>query len=719
MYSLFVKLLNMSLASSVLILAVLAVRFILRKAPKKLTCLLWIIVAIRLIVPMSIHSAVSAFNYIGRYHLNNGDLSYIVYNGQTENPEAEVHLMQSIIRSNDGPTMVMNSATVYLPVLMNIWAAGVVILVLYAMVSYLRIYQHTRVSMKVRGNIYQCDSIPSPFILGLFRPRIYLPSGLNPEDIQCVVAHERAHIARLDHVWKPLGYGLMCIHWFNPLVWVSYILLCRDIELACDEKVIAELSPEQKQAYSGALLRCSVPQKIITACPLAFGEVGVKERVRSILNYKKPAFWVVALVLLLSVVLSVVFLTNPKTQEQTVDPLMGFAQFLPEGYSIEHGEGRVYTISKDGEVFGRLQSSLLDVPEDVEDFKDYAWEHQEELWTTFGIDFDNEYLEYMAGSSLNADCEGWFGIYDPVTQESKGEFHYLYLVSGGGYDLTLMDESVDWIAVLFAQYLGRPTQPQLDSNIGETPQPAAPESDITVDLMMYPGSDPQIGVTGVVSFSTGTVTGPNGADNVQLERCIFTVDESAVIYIMGGSTVDGKPQWILHPLDSSHANIEVREGLPLIPVDCDYELINTMTGQIPLSIQIDTTPMADFNLPNGYNFQPLSRNDELIIRGNAVVGEVRRDSQIGKFLTERNADEISRYLSRSLQDGWIDEYMIQFWETCISVNYQITEEETRERVNTTHWFFGRNDGAYELVFYGDMITDEDSRDVLNAMDIVR
>ncbi len=719
MYAFFVKLLNMSLASSVLILAVLAARFILRKAPKKLVCLLWVIVAIRLIVPMSIHSAVSAFNYIGRYHLNNGELSYIVYNGQAENPEAEVHLMQSIIRSDDGPTMVMNSATVYLPVLMNIWAAGVVILVLYAMVSYLRIYQHTRLSMKLRGNIYQCDSIPSPFILGLIRPRIYLPSGLNPEDIKSVVSHERAHIARVDHVWKPLGYVLLCIHWFNPLVWVSYILLCRDIELACDEKVIANLTPEQKQAYSGALLRCSVPQKIITACPLAFGEIGVKERVKGILNYKKPAFWVIIVTILLCIVLSVCFLTNPKKQAPIIDPLMGFAQYLPEGYSMEHGEDRSYTISKDGEIFGRLQSVLLDIPEDVEDFRDYAWEHQQEIWTKFGIDFDNEYLEYMTGSSPNADCEGWFGIYDPVTQESKGEFRYLYLVSGGGYDLAIVDESVDWLSVLFARYLGRSTESSEPEDIGANP-PGNPSTDITIDLTMFPGSDPQIGVSGVVNFSTGMVTGSNGADNVLLERCIFTVDENAMIFVMGGSTVDGgKPAWILHPLDNYHPNIEVREGLPPIPVDCDYELINTMTGEIPLSIQIDTTPMADFKLPNGYSFQPLSRNNELIIRGNAVVGEIRRDSQIRKFLTDRNSEEISRYLTRSLQEGWMDEYMIQFWENTISVNYQITEEETREQVHTTHWFFGRDKDAYEMVFYKDMITDEESRDVLNAMGIVR
>lgn len=719
MYSYFVKLLNMSLASSVLILAVLGVRFLLRKAPKRLLCLLWVIVAVRLIVPVSISSAISAFNYIGRYHLNSGELSYVVYTGHAEKPEAEIHLMQSVIRSDDGPTMVMNSAKVYLPALMNIWGAGVVILAVYAMISYLRIYQHTRFSMKLRGNIFQCDSIPSPFILGLIFPKIYLPSALSPEDVKSVIAHERAHIARLDHVWKPMGYALLCIHWFNPLVWVSYILLCRDIELACDEKVVSALSPSQKQAYSSALLRCSVPQKIIAACPLAFGEVGVKQRIKGILNYKKPTFWVIIVTLIACIILSAAFLTNPKKQEQTIDPLMGFAQYLPEGFSIGHGEGKVYTISKDGEVFGRLQSSLLDVPEDVEDFRDYAWEHQKELWTEFGIDFDNEYLEYMTNSSLNADCEGWFGIYNPDTQESKAEYHYLYLVTGGGYDLTLMDESVDWISVLFAQYLGRSAESSEPVDIGAN-TPGNQPTDITTDLTMFPGSDPQIGVTGVVNFSTGSVTGPNEKGDTLVERYLFTVDENAMIFIMGGSTVDGgKPAWILHPLDEGHANIEVREGLPPIPVDCDYQLINTMTGQIPLSIQIDTTPMADFKLPSGYSFQPLSRNDELILRGNAVIGEVRRDSQIGKFLTERNSEEISRYLSRSLQDGWMDEYMIQFWENSISVNYQITEEETRERVNTTHWFFGRDDGAYELVFYGDMITDEDSRAVLNAMDIVR
>lgn len=160
-----------------------------------------------------------------------------------------------------------------------------------------------------------CDRIDTPFILGVFRPRIYLPSNMSEQDVTYVLAHEQAHIKRHDHWWKPLGFALLTIYWFHPILWIAYVLLCRDIELACDEKVIKEMGIDIKKPYSDALINCSIPRRAITACPLAFGEVGVKERVKTVLNYKKPAFWIVLIAVIACVIVAVCFLTNPKDRQ--------------------------------------------------------------------------------------------------------------------------------------------------------------------------------------------------------------------------------------------------------------------------------------------------------------------------------------------------------------------------------------------------------------------
>ena len=192
-------------------------------------------------------------------------------------------------------------------------------MLLYALISYLRLRRRVIVSINERDNIWLCDQIDSPFILGMFRPRIYMPSGMAEEQAAYVIAHEQAHLQRHDHWWKPFGFLLLAVYWFNPLIWVAYILLSRDIELACDEKVIQSMETPDKQAYSEALLVCSVNRRMIAACPLAFGEVGVKARVKSVLNYKKPAFWVVVGSVVICAVVAVCFLTDPA--EEKTEPL--------------------------------------------------------------------------------------------------------------------------------------------------------------------------------------------------------------------------------------------------------------------------------------------------------------------------------------------------------------------------------------------------------------
>jgi len=198
-----------------------------------------------------------------------------------------------------------------------VWLVGICIMLLYTAFSYISVYRRVKESAPLKDKVRVCDRIDSPFILGMLRPRIYLPSDISITDREYVIAHEKAHLKRLDHIWKPLGFLLLSVYWFHPLLWVAYILLCKDIEFACDEKVIKELGAEQKKTYSTALINCSVSRKMISACPLAFGENGVKGRVKSVLHYKKPAFWVLVASVLVCVVMAVCFLTNPKSKEET------------------------------------------------------------------------------------------------------------------------------------------------------------------------------------------------------------------------------------------------------------------------------------------------------------------------------------------------------------------------------------------------------------------
>ena len=204
-----------------------------------------------------------------------------------------------------------------------VWLIGLAAMLLYALVSYLRLRRCVRASIPLRENIYVCDEVPSPFILGIVHPRIYLPSALDEAQRGSVLSHERAHLARRDHWWKPLGFALLAVYWFNPLLWLAYTLLCRDIELACDERVLRGMDAGQVKAYSSALLACSVPRRMIAACPLAFGEVGVGARVKNALRYKKPAFWVIAASVIVCIVVAVCFLTNPRTDTDAAG-LVGF-----------------------------------------------------------------------------------------------------------------------------------------------------------------------------------------------------------------------------------------------------------------------------------------------------------------------------------------------------------------------------------------------------------
>ena len=323
MAAVFLKLLNLSISASWLVLAVLVLRLISKRSPKWVNVLLWGIVALRLVLPFSIESALSlipsaetvspaAVQFDPAPTITSG-VSVI---DNAVNPSLSEHFAAV-------PTASVNPLYVWAYLAGWVWLIGLGAMLLYALVSYLRLRRRVSVSLCVRENIYLCDAISSPFILGVVKPRIYLPSGLDEVQRQNVLSHERAHLARRDHWWKPLGFALLAVYWFNPVLWLAYALLCRDIELACDERVIRTMDESAVKTYSTVLLACSMPRKAVITCPLAFGEVGVKERVRNALHYKKPAFWVVAASVAVCVVVAVCFLTNPPTDTDAAG-LVGF-----------------------------------------------------------------------------------------------------------------------------------------------------------------------------------------------------------------------------------------------------------------------------------------------------------------------------------------------------------------------------------------------------------
>lgn len=319
MTELFLQVVNLSISASWLIAAVLVLRLLLKKAPRWISVLLWGLVAIRLVCPLSLESALSLLP-------SASTIPSDIMTNPSPSIETGISALDRVVNPviehsfAPQPAASANPLQILLPILAVVWAAGAVLLVLYAGISYLRLRRRVSTAVRLRDNIFQTEQVLSPFILGVFRPCIYLPFSLDEITLAAVIAHEQAHIRRKDHWWKPLGFLVLAVHWFNPLVWISYILLCRDIELACDEKVIREMGSAERADYSQALLCCSVRQKHPGACPLAFGEVGVKERVKRVLHYRKPAVYLVALAVVCCLGAAVCFLTSPRTESDGASP---------------------------------------------------------------------------------------------------------------------------------------------------------------------------------------------------------------------------------------------------------------------------------------------------------------------------------------------------------------------------------------------------------------
>ncbi len=310
MSELFLNVLNTSISAGWIVLVVVVLRLLFKKLPKWMTVLLWGIVGFRLVFPFSIESKVSLIpsgqtvpTDIATSHSPSIDSGVPVIN----------NVINSVISENFTPAHYnsTNPLQVLILVMSVVWVVGILAMLAYVAISYLKVRKKVNAAVPLIDNIYECQAVGSPFVLGIIKPKIYLPYNVMGQEMEYVIAHEQSHIDRKDHLWKPLGFLILSIYWFNPLMWLAYILLCRDIELACDEKVINKLGSQERADYSQALLNCSINKRTISACPLAFGEIGVKKRIKSVLSYKKPTFWKVIMAVVTIVLTATCLLTSP------------------------------------------------------------------------------------------------------------------------------------------------------------------------------------------------------------------------------------------------------------------------------------------------------------------------------------------------------------------------------------------------------------------------
>ena len=460
---LFIKALNTSISASWLVLMVMVLRVLLKKSPKWIHVALWALVAVRLICPFSIESA---FSLVPSTQTVPEEVFYMEPIQHTQNVTLEI--VQP--RPNVEPVDMEIDQTVGVVQTWElkwslVWPVGVAVMLLWALISYFRLKRKVDASIDVGNGVYICDYIDTPFILGIIRPKIYLPSSMEPDSAAHVLAHERSHIARKDHWWKPFGYLLLSIYWFNPLLWLAYILLCRDIELACDEKVIRDMALPQKKAYSEALLSCSVNRRHVAACPLAFGEVGVKERVKTVLNYKKPAFWIVLVAVLALIVTAICFLTDPVKKADST--------YRVEEVAYRNPVLSYYMTEENAPLFQITGDNGLRVWEQDKEWADLGEFFQIRL---SDVKFDTLFVELEQGQSREENREARL-LYVTPREESNGvKFYLLWQENGEHYmaeGITFpgvypSDEDV-WDSTHTVNWLYRLSDGDAEPEYGESP----------------------------------------------------------------------------------------------------------------------------------------------------------------------------------------------------------------------------------------------------------
>lgn len=400
MEDIFIKILNMSITASYFALALILIRLVFKKMPKWLSCTLWGLVGLRLILPFSFESILS-----------------LIPSNETVPSDimtsSEPHITSGIPALNSSLNPLINEAfapevyasanplQIVMFILSALWVTGFVALLIYTAVSYFIIRKKTAQSIKDENGAYICDTIDTPFILGIIRPKIYIPSDVSDEDKKLIIFHEKTHIKRLDHLWKPLGFLLLSVHWFNPVMWAAYIFLCRDIEAACDEKVLKENGEEIKKDYSNALINCSAPKKIIRACPLAFGETGVKQRIKNILSYKKPTLWIILIAVITGTLLTLCFMSNPMSTR--ISDIENNESIFKDVQKLQLyiGSGYIYTTEDPSEELQELKKVKLEsTPKDESRDENRDKSYRIELNDSISINIDESFSSLWIDDSV-------------------------------------------------------------------------------------------------------------------------------------------------------------------------------------------------------------------------------------------------------------------------------------------------------------------------------
>ena len=465
MTELFIKIVNMSISASWIVLAVIIFRILLKKAPKWVNPLLWSIVGLRLILPFSIESVLSL---IPSVETISPEIIYDEAPAIQSGIDVFNRTVNPVISESSAPVTgaSVNPLQIWIPVFSAIWIAGLVCMLAYTALSFRRLRKRMDTAVVLKENIYRSEKAESPFVLGLIHPRIYLPFQLPEQNMDYVIAHEQAHIKRHDNWFKTIGFLLLSVYWFNPVMWAAYILFCRDIELACDERVIRNFNRQQRADYSQALLDSSVCGRKIAACPLSFGEVGVKDRVKNVLNYKEPAFWMIVIAVVAIVVLAACFLTNPPERSQDVsaekDNIMSggdteshepLANVLMAEVSIDFGEckgyaiklimteGRYYTEEEVGPGGGTYEENyvgtyILQVTDDGKVLDEISLNQD---WNCGEINFPGEFALCVSDYNKDGFADLTIGSYG----SSNMNMYELYSVGLGGKICNICEKSLE------------------------------------------------------------------------------------------------------------------------------------------------------------------------------------------------------------------------------------------------------------------------------------
>lgn len=469
MADVFLSLLHRSVNAGWLVLAVIGVRLLFKRAPKWLSPLLWGIVGLLLLLPFSVESVLSLLPDTGTAAAG------IVGTWPKGAASVQIPAVSPAVGAVGAANAVQTaSGGGLLPVFAGVWLAGMAAMLLYMAGSYLLLYRRIADAVRLRDNIWESSRIRSPFVIGVFRPRILLPAALHEEDHAYVLAHEQAHIRRRDHWIKPIGFLLLAVYWFNPLLWAAYVLLCRDIEFACDERVVSALRPSQRADYSQTLLNCGAERRRISACPVAFGEVGVRERVRSVLCYKKPAFWVIVLALVVCTVLAVCFLTDPVpavrnawVREYPEDGVVDAAglEARSADFAVGASESGLPVFKNPARAlrtFRRLYAAELDAVREAYDlpafssksraaYRQYGWQTQaSDEQTQQRYAFVSQFLE-LYENSFRSGAEEGTPVLPPASDEPFAVAEVIYRIPGLE-NLTRQDVSCDGMSYRFGAH---------------------------------------------------------------------------------------------------------------------------------------------------------------------------------------------------------------------------------------------------------------------------